>query len=128
MPDQNIPHDAAAARRAAHAAEKRSWIIKIYCIIAFFDLGIFGLFPNWWAANGLAVVTALLYLGVRYLANTYAAAQEDDGDDPIELREGVGHSMVSEYMGGGDGEAHVDDAERFEDADDSNDEDEEDEH
>ncbi|KAI4651190.1 uncharacterized protein J4E79_009389 [Alternaria viburni] len=111
MPDQNPPDNTRAAR---HAAEKRSWIIKIYCIIAFFDLGIFGLFPNWWAANSLAVVTALLYLGVRYLANIDAAAQEDDGDDAIELREGVGHSMVSEYMAG-DGEARDDDGEGLED-------------
>jgi len=125
MPDQNIPNNTAAARCAA---EKRSWIIKIYCIIAFFDLGIFGLFPNWWAANSLAVVTTLLYLVVRYFANTDVGAQEADGDDAVELREGVVHNMVMEYMGGDD-EGRVDDAERFEDAEDSNDgDDREDEH
>ena len=106
MPDQNIPPNTAATR---HAAEKRSWIIKIYCIIAFFDLGIFGLFPNWWAANSLAVVTALLYLVVCYLANINVADGEDDGDDGVELREGVGQGMVAEWMAG-DGEVRVDDA------------------
>ncbi|KAI4620766.1 uncharacterized protein J4E87_007094 [Alternaria ethzedia] len=127
MPDQNIPHDAAAARRAAHAAENKWMIIKIYCTIALVDLVVLGLFPSWLVANSLAVVSALLYLGI-YRYRAYILHPEAQEADPIELREGVVHNMVMEYMGG-DGESRVDDAERFEDAEDSNDDDDgEDEH
>ena len=116
MPNQNIPDNTPAARQAA---ENKWMIVKIYCTIALADLVVLGLFPSWWVANSLAVVSALLYLGIyRYRAYIlHADAQEAD---PIELREGAVHNMVMDYMGG-DGEGRVDDAKRFEDAEDSND-------
>ena len=109
MPDQNTPDNTPATR---HAAEVKSMTIKLYCTIAFADLVVLGLFPSWLVANILAVCTAAALCAVTFCIRAYidAPAQEDDGDDSVELREGVGQSMVSEWMAGRDGERGGDDA------------------